>query len=166
MIHIAFLVDHPDAIPTLTSWFQAQWPDYYARRTPAEIAQDFCAEAKRGGLPVRLVAFVDGELAGTITLREEATNKLPGYSPALGGLFVAERHRGRGIGTELIRAAMDLAREQGFGTLYTATVAARGIVERLGWALVRTVWEEDEQLVIYRYDLEERGSPGDAADPP
>ena len=53
MIEIAFLVDYPEAIPSLTHWFRAQWPAYYAERTPADIAQDFCSEANREGLPVR-----------------------------------------------------------------------------------------------------------------
>jgi hypothetical protein len=84
MIEIAFLVDYPEAIPTLTHWFRAQWPAYYAERTPADIAQDFCSEANRDGLPVRLVAFADGELAGTITLRDRATQTLPEYPQVLG----------------------------------------------------------------------------------
>ena len=70
MIEIAFLVNYPEVIPTLTHWFRAQWPEYYAGRTPADIAQDFYSEANRDGLPVRLVAFADGELLGTIILRE------------------------------------------------------------------------------------------------
>ena len=49
MIEITFLVDHPEAIPTLTHWFRAQWPEYYAERTPADIAQGFCSEANRDG---------------------------------------------------------------------------------------------------------------------
>ena len=53
MIEIAFLVDYPETIPTLTHWFRAQWPEYYAERTPADIAQEFYSEANRDGLPVR-----------------------------------------------------------------------------------------------------------------
>lgn len=154
MIEIAFLVDYPEAIPTLAQWFRAQWPEYYAARTPAEIAQDFYSEANRNGLPVRLVAFAGGELVGTITLRERALRAFPKYRPGLGGLFVMEMHRGRGIGTELVSAGMNVAREQGYERVYTATVAASGILERLGWKLVQAVSHGDEQLVIYRCELE------------
>ena len=84
MTHIAYLVDHPETIPTLTDWFRAQWPDYFAGRTPADIAQDFYAEANHTGLPVRLVAFAGGALAGTITLRDQAIQTLPKYHPGLG----------------------------------------------------------------------------------
>ncbi len=157
MIEIAFLVDYPEAIHTLTHWFRAQWPEYYAERTPADIAQDFYSEANRDGLPVRLVAFADGELAGTITLRDQAFRALPEYHPGLGGLFVVERHRGRGIGTELVRAGMKVARDQGYERVYDATVTASGILECLGWKLVQEVSHSDEQTVLYRCDLEKRG---------
>jgi predicted N-acetyltransferase YhbS len=153
MIEIAFLVDYPEAIPTLAQWFRAQWPEYYAERTLADMAQDFYSEANRDGLPVRLVAFTDGELAGTITLRERAFQALPEYFPGLGGLFVVERHRGRGLGTELVRAGMNVAQEQGFQRVYAVTGMAHGILERLGWTLIQAVSDGDEQLGLYRCEL-------------
>ena len=165
MTEIAFLVDHPETIPTLADWFRAQWPEYYADRTPADIAQDFYEEVKRDGLPVRLVAFAGGELAGTITLREQATWTLPEYHPGLGGLLVVERHRSRGIGTELVRAGMNLAREQGYKKVYATTVNARSILERLGWSLVQAVSHGDEQLLLYCVELEERGLTPHSAEP-
>jgi GNAT superfamily N-acetyltransferase len=114
MIEISLLADHPEAVPILAGWFRAQWPEYYAGRTPEDIDGDFYEEAQPSGLPVRLVAFAEGELAGTITLRERAIWTLPEYHPGLGGLLVPERQRGRGLGTALVRAGMDLARQQGF----------------------------------------------------
>ncbi len=155
MIAIAFLADHPETIPTLAQWFRAQWPDYYNERTPAEIAQDFAAEAHRARIPVRLVAIADGKLAGTITLRERALQALPEYQPGLGGLFVMERYRGRGIGTELVRAGMNVARELGYERVYTATVTARGILERLGWQLCKAVTHGDGQQLLYYYEFHE-----------
>jgi GNAT superfamily N-acetyltransferase len=156
MIEIVFLADHPEVIPILTRWFCAQWPDYYAERTPTEIAQDFYLEANRYGLPVRLIAFTDGELVGTITLRERALQALPESYPGLGGLFVMEQHRGRGIGTELISAGMNVAREQGYERIYAATIRARGILERLGWDQVQAISIGDEQSVLYSIEFEMR----------
>ncbi|MEM7034181.1 MAG: GNAT family N-acetyltransferase [Chloroflexota bacterium] len=153
MIKIAFLTDYPDTIPPLTQWFRDQWPEYFAGRTLSDIAQDFYAEANRDDIPLRLLAFIDDELAGTITLRDQASSVLPNYHPGLGGLYVLEQHRGRGIGTELVKAGMDLAQEQGYERVYVETVKARGIIERLGWKFVQTVSHDDEQSAIYCYEL-------------
>ena len=152
MIEIAYLADHPEVIPTLVKWFQAQWPDYYAGRTPADIAQDFSAEANRTGIPIRLVAFTDGALAGTITPREHALQDFPEFQPGLGGLFVESHQRGHGVGTALVKAGMQVAREQGYARIFTATATANSILERLGWQPVQAVSHGDEQLNIYCCD--------------
>jgi RimJ/RimL family protein N-acetyltransferase len=154
VIKTAFLADYPDTIPVLAEWFLAQWPEYYAPRTPMDIAPDFYAEANRHGLPIRLVAFQDGELAGTITLREKTLRDLPAYRPGLGGLLVGALYRRQGIGTELVRAGMYLAKDQGYARVYAATVAARSILERLGWKLVQTVRHNEECLGLYSCKLE------------
>lgn len=153
MIEIAFLADYPEAIPNLSIWFLAKWSEYYAGRTPADLAQDFRSEANRDGLPVRLVAFTGGELAGTITLRDQAIWTLPEFHPGLGGLLVAERYRGQGIGTELVKAGMKVAQDQGYERVYATTVTERGILERLGWKLVRSVSHGGEQLYLYQCEL-------------
>jgi len=150
MIKVAYLADHSEAAPILAQWFRAQWPDYYADRTLEAVIQDFHAEANRHSLPIRLVAFVDAALAGTVILRERALGTLPEYRPGLGGLFVPESHRRQGVGTELVRAGMNVAREQGFGSVYAGTEAARGLLERLGWEMVETVLHGQEHLAIYR----------------
>lgn len=151
MIEIALLADQPEAVPVLAAWFRAQWPEYYTGRGQVDVEQDLRAEAQRDGLPVRLVALVDGELAGTIVLRERALATLPDSHPGLGGLFVRETHRGHGIGTELIRAGMNLAHRQGYAVVHATTAAASGILERLGWEAVQEIAHHDELLALYRH---------------
>ncbi len=150
MITISFLTDYPDTIPTLAQWFRAQWPDYYADMSPEEMEQDFLADASRDQLPIRLVAFESGKLAGTIVLREHGNGSLPESQPELGGLYVVAPYRGQGIGTELIRAGMKLAHDQGYETIYATTVAAAGILERLGWEFIGTVTYQDGEFPLYR----------------
>lgn len=57
MITIGFLADYLDAVPTLVKWFRAQWPDYYANWSQAEMEVDFLSDASRDRLPSRLIAF-------------------------------------------------------------------------------------------------------------
>jgi len=153
MITIGFLADYPGIIPTLAKWFRNQWPDYYADMSQEEMEQDFLEDASRDRLPIRLVAFESNELAGTIVLRENNPEMLAEFQPELGGLYVVESHRGHGIGTELAQAGMKLALDQGYETVYATTVVAAGILERLGWEFIKTVFHEDEQLALYRCKL-------------
>lgn len=153
MITIGFLADHLDTIPTLTKWFRDQWPDYYANWSDEEMMQDFLEGLSRNSLPSRLVAFESNELVGTIILRESGTETLPERQPELGGLYVVEPFRGHGIGTELVRAGMKLAREQGYAAVSATTVSAACILERLGWELIKPVIHEDGEVILYQCKL-------------
>ena len=154
MITIGFLADHTDTIPTLAKWFRDQWPDYFADWSQAEMEADFLTDTSRDSLPSRLVAFESGELVGTIILRDSNTEILPDFQPELGGLYVVESHRRHGIGTELIRAGMKLAIDQGYETVYATTVAAKGILENLGWEYTQMVVQQDgAQTALYRCKL-------------
>ena len=152
MTTIGFLADHLDTIPTLAKWFRDQWPDYYADMSGEELEQDFLSDASRDRLPSRLVAFESSELVGTIILREQ-TETLPEQGPELGGLYVVESHRGHGVGTELVRAGMKLALDQGYQIVYATTIAAAGILESLGWEFIKTVIYENEQPALYQCKL-------------
>jgi RimJ/RimL family protein N-acetyltransferase len=153
MITIGFLADYLDTIPTLAKWFRDQWPEYHADMSQEEMEQDFLEDASRDRLPIRLVAFESNELAGTIILRENGTETLPEFQPELGGLYVVESHRNHGIATELIRAGMQVAREQGYNTVFATTLAAAGILERSGWEFIKTVVHQDGQTALYQCKL-------------
>ena len=153
MITIDFLADHLDTIPVLANWFRNQWPDYFADWSQSEMEQDFLEDASRDRLPIRLIAIESNELVGTIVLRENNPAIPPEFQPELGGLFVPTSHRGRGIGTELVRAGVKLALDQGHETVFATTVTAAGILEGLGWEFVKTVIHKDGQLALYRCKL-------------
>ena len=153
MITIGFLADYLDTIPTLAKWFRNQWPDYYADMSQEVMELDFLEDASRDRLPIRLVAFESSELAGTIVLRENNIEMSPEFQPELGGLYVIASHRGHGIASELVRAGMQVAREQGYEIVFATTVTAAGILERLGWEYIKTVIHSDGPLALYRRKL-------------
>jgi N-acetylglutamate synthase-like GNAT family acetyltransferase len=114
---------------------------------------DFLEDASRDRLPIRLVAFESGALAGTIILRAMGNEALAEFQPELGGLYVVGSYRGQGIGSELVRAGMKVARDQGFETVYATTTAAAGILERLGWEFVKTAAYQDGEHSLYQCKL-------------
>ncbi|AHH20518.1 putative acetyltransferase [Nocardia nova SH22a] len=87
-----------------------------------------------------LVAVRDSELLGSLTIARPGT---PYADIARAGelefrmLAVAGRARGAGVGTALVRAVLDTARDEGFAAVVLTTMpdmlAARRIYERLGF---------------------------------
>jgi len=158
MTQIALLAEHIDVIPTLAQWFQSQWPDYFAGRSLADIERDFYGDLNRDRIPLRLIAFEANELAGTVVLRERASETHAEFRPGLGGLYVADSYRRRGVGTELVRAGMAAARILRYQTLYATTHSAAGILTRLDWKQIRSLVHHGEMLSLYRCDLSELAS--------
>ena len=54
VVAVVEFADHVDSIPTLATWFRAQWSHYYADWTQAEMEQDFLEDTSRDRLPCRL----------------------------------------------------------------------------------------------------------------
>ncbi len=147
------MADHVDSIPTLIGWFRGQWPGYFREWSDEEMTADFLADAARERMPIRLVAFRSGALAGTIVLRQRGSGTLAGYEPELGGLYVPPLQRRHGIGTALVKAGMGVARELGFDAVFATTVNAAGILEGLGWVYLKMVSYENGDHALYRCRL-------------
>jgi GNAT superfamily N-acetyltransferase len=113
------------------------WVEGATRTGPDEIA----GFVRSGGM---LAATVDGRLVGCAYLRP-----LDAHTADLGLISTAADHWGRGVGTELVRFAEELARSRGVKTmqldvlvpkdgLHPAKVRLRDWYTRLGYAEVRT----------------------------
>lgn len=150
---IRYLVDTPEAAPRLVELMAEAWPDHYGPDGPGDAGEVLRASMNRDATPVCLVAHgADGAVAGTVTLRGASFGS--GDPVAwVGGLLVADGHRGRGIGSALVGAVEDTARDLGFTALYMSTDSAHGVVTRRGWTPLDPALSEREGVRAYRLDL-------------
>ena len=82
-------------------------------------------------IPLSLIALVHGQLVGTVNLIENDDSKRMHLRPWLAAMVVAQKFRGQGIGTQLVRALLVEARRLGFATVYFGTDGP-GFYERIG----------------------------------
>ena len=126
---------------------------YHAALDPAEyrvpdhaaVVTRFRSELEAADdVDLHLVAEVEGIVVGQLDafmrpLPSEGSMRMPRRG-ALIGIAVDEDWRGRGIGTALLHAAEDWARDRGFDTLELDVADpnrdARRLYERLGYGLV------------------------------
>jgi len=81
-------------------------------------------------------AFVGGELAGIVGLGREARAKVR-HKATVFGMYVADEHAGRGLGTALLQQAIAAARaeslEQLLLTVTATNAGARALYEKAGF---------------------------------
>lgn len=132
---IAYLADHPRHVGTLAAWFSTQWPNYYAGRGPDEVARLFEERLQRDDVPLALVALDGGEPVGTVSLMTTSIPTHAHLSPWVGGLYVRDDRRGRGLGMALVRRATEEARRLGVTELFMALHAAAERYVADGWCV-------------------------------
>jgi N-acetylglutamate synthase-like GNAT family acetyltransferase len=73
-------------------------------------------------------------------------------SPWLAGVFVAPNHRRHGLGTALVRRAVDDAKALGVRRLYLYTPSTELFYSRLGWSLVERTSYRGTDVVVMSYE--------------
>ncbi len=101
--------------------------------------------------PVALIAHDGAEFLGTASLIDSDMEARPQYTPWVAALWVDEKQRSFGIGSALIKAAIEKAREQGFAEVYLCAEADKhDYYAARDWVLIE---ESIDDLNIYRIAL-------------
>jgi GNAT superfamily N-acetyltransferase len=134
-MQIRFLADVPGHARTLATWHHAQWGHLYSDWTYEVALAELDDHATRRGLPTTLVALEGDALLGSASLVDEDAPELRDQGDAwLASLYVIPAARGRGLGQQLVRAVVALARQQGLGRLWLFTPEHAAFYAGLGWS--------------------------------
>jgi GNAT superfamily N-acetyltransferase len=112
-------------------------------------AQDLKAYANQGSLPVGMVAMQAGRVCGFAALKEQSIESHSHLLPWAAAGLVQPSMRGRGIGSLLLSALEEQARELGFERIHCATSSAHRHLQRRGWWLIDNVVHDGELLGVY-----------------
>lgn len=133
---ISPLKDKPQYLLTLAQWHHAQWSYLNPARTLAERIREMQKDLAGNIIPTTFVAEDKGELLGSACILDDDMSSHPELSPWLASVYVAEQHRGKGIGSILIKRVMEHARENGIRRLYLYTPDQAALYARLGWQVL------------------------------
>jgi GNAT superfamily N-acetyltransferase len=152
---------HRDLVATLASWHHAQWGHLYSHWTFAVALGELEDHATRAaGLPTTLVALDGEELLGSVSLVLEDAPELSEHgSPWLASLYVKPEARGRGIGAQLVRAAVARAAAEGIAELFLFTPEHKRFYAQLGWQEIARTALKGTAVDLMRIE------PASAADP-
>jgi len=140
---ISYLVEYPQYIPQLAQWLFEEWDAILGEKTPEARIKKLNAHLNRDRLPIAWVAHTNGQLLGTAALRLHDLEGREDLTPWLGGVFVGEQFRRRGIGEALCTTVEQAARSREVQTLYLFTLDKQAWYSRQGWTVFAPcVWHE------------------------
>lgn len=146
-ITTGLLIDYPEVLSDLVDLLETEWADWYNPRG-ASARAELAERLERNRLPLGIVAFADGALAGTCALTV-TSGGLTERSPWLGGLLVEPKLRRQGVGLALLERARAEAKRLGFARLHALTAEARDLFAQAGWRLIENVEVGGEAHGIY-----------------
>ncbi len=135
-MRIDFLADHPQHALTLARWHHREWGALMRDWSHGDAERELTGHATRRTIPTTLVLLDDDALLGSVSLLDDDASQFRDLSPWLANLFVAPPARGRGLGAQLVAAAVDHARGMNVPRLYLFTPDHATFYARLGWSLL------------------------------
>jgi GNAT superfamily N-acetyltransferase len=153
-----YLANHRELVPQLAAWSYSEWRHVLDDRglTLDDVVAGYHGRTNTDALPLAIVAFADGELAGTGALKPDDLPPRPDLTPWLGGIFVAPQHRGRGVATAIVSRLLDEARRLRLPQLYLWTPSAAALYAKLGWADFDTLEYCGQTITLMVRELEAR----------
>jgi GNAT superfamily N-acetyltransferase len=154
-ITIDYLANHPELAEELARFSWNEWPSIYEHRgqTFADALSKYQERTNVDSIPLALVAFAEGKLVGTVSLKDDDLDIRPEIKHWLGGLFVVPEWRGRGVGSVLMRQAVEEARRLKVPRLFLWTSSAEGLYLKLGWQPVERTDYCGTRIVIMQNDF-------------
>jgi GNAT superfamily N-acetyltransferase len=144
-------VDCPDALPFVAEQLFNQWFSSREGWTLEALLSQM-RQGKSDAIPLGLVAFVDGEPAGTVSLLEKDLDECGDLRPWLAGLLVFPKYRERGAARALVEELMRAAKQLGERQVYLWTEIP-ALYEKFGWQIVPDV-AGDKKAVVMRWKAE------------
>lgn len=129
------LKDKPEHLLPLAQWHHAEWSYLNPLRSFDQRVQEMQEDLEGKVIPTTFVAEDDGELLGSACILADDMSSHPELTPWLASVYVNEIHRGKGIGSTLVKRVMQHAQENGVKRLYLYTPDQEQMYARLGWQL-------------------------------
>lgn len=143
----------------IIDWERREWGDEWADYVSDQIAATTDPKASHPSIPEIFVAL-DGNVSpmGCIMLLHDDMTTRPDLTPWVGGLYVAEEYRGRGVASALMIRALDEAALADIETIWLYTADQRKLYESFGWQFVEQADYEGKPADIMRFSFYDRTS--------
>jgi len=137
---LVFLADHQQAIPTIANWYYTEWGYLSKDSSIATVTEKLQTYLNSDKIPLIILAIDNNEIIATSQLKYHEMDIYPDMEHWLGGVYVAEKHRKKGIAKIVIDKILSISSQLGVRTLYLQTERLDGgLYSKLGWQPIEQV---------------------------
>jgi len=120
-MEFSLLADEPNAAITVAQWYFDEWCKDTGRHRFEFVQEQVSAAINRDQAPLIVLAKESDTLLGSAELKIREMDAYPQYEFWLGGVYVVEPARGKGIGSALVKEVIKRAKELEIEKLYLQT---------------------------------------------
>jgi N-acetylglutamate synthase-like GNAT family acetyltransferase len=117
------------------------------------IEQRRRARADAEPFPITFVGFTEQTPVATATLKQREMATHEHLEHWIGNVYVPPEHRRRGFASDIVRVAVQHARELGIETLYLFAIDQVSFYETLGWRVMERAHYHGDNVVIMKRDI-------------
>lgn len=148
------LADAPEALDTVALWYFEQWCRDSGRYSLEQVKQKLAKANSRLGAPMLVVARESGVSVGAAELKIREMPAFPDYEFWLGGVYVAEHARGKGLASALVNEVLSRAKQAGIRRLYLQTEELSvGLYLRHGFSALQLTESYGIKVLVMVADL-------------
>ena len=124
--------------------------------TLEDLTRTFTGHLNRDRIPLTLIAFLDGQPAGTASIYVHDMDIRLDLTPWLAAVYVPPPYRKQGIGSELVKTVEKMAWRLQINRLYLFTPDQEQFYARLGWSVLGRFEYRNQIVVVMDKYLEEQ----------
>ena len=147
-MRIGFLADHPEHVETLARWHFDEWAALIPGWSYALAESELRSHSARAAIPTTLVALEGESLIGSASLLVEDLPEFKQFTPWVASVFGAPEWRGKQVGSQLVRRAVEVAGNCGAPLAYLLTPGQADFYRKLGWSEVAMPPDPDRRVTI------------------
>jgi GNAT superfamily N-acetyltransferase len=156
MIIIDLLKNHPEAIPALAKiWLRVLGQPWMPHVSSTEITTWLSEWLNNDVLPLALIALDGDKPVGMCSLQVNDGIR-PDLLPWLGDLCVAPEYQNRGIGKQLVHAAIGKVRAMEFESLYLFIFedSLGAYYHKQGWSKIGDDVYQGHPVIVMEFELQ------------
>jgi GNAT superfamily N-acetyltransferase len=152
---LELLADDPDSHKTVAKWYFDEWVSAIPGVTIDRVENKLSKAINRDSAPLIVLAKHGDELIGAAELKRHEMDIYPNYEYWLGGVYVKNTFRQKGVGKALTQDVMARAKSLGIRKLYLQTESLNGgLYQRCGFEGIEEVDYKGHRVLVMVAELD------------